>query len=130
MTLLRALTDVDVPGDESERPRHRLLLVIQGCACQIEVHLVRAGLLLPGRKKSDPEPGVVARQERDAAVGIVSHLPAQDAGPEARQTERIVRIEAERVNVRSHPATLGALARPTQRDSRQCALAPLGQWTG
>src|SRR5258707_12536513 len=28
MTLLRALTDVDVPGAESERPRHRLLLVL------------------------------------------------------------------------------------------------------
>ena len=62
MTLLRALTDVDVPGAESQRPRHRPLLVIQGPACQIEVHLVRPGLLLLDPKKSDPEPGVVARQ--------------------------------------------------------------------
>ena len=104
MTLLRALTDVDVPGAESERPRHRLLLVIEGRARQIEVHLVRAGLLLLGRKKSDPEPGVIARQERDAVEGVVGHLPAQDAGPEARETERVVRIEAEREEVRSHPA--------------------------
>jgi GNAT superfamily N-acetyltransferase len=32
------------------------------------------------------------------------------------QFERQAFIEAERVDVRSHPATLGALARPTQRD--------------
>ena len=134
MTLLRALTDVDVPGAESERPRHRPLLVIQGRACQIEVHLVRPGLLLLGRKKPDPEPGVVARQERDAVAEVVGHLvghlPAQDAGPEARQTKRIVRIEAERVDVRNHPPTLGAPAGPTQRDSRGELLAPLGQWMG
>ena len=96
MTLLRALTNVDVPGAESERPRHRLLLVLEGRARQIEVHLVLAGLLLLGWKKSDPEPGVIARQERNAVVGVVGHLPAQDAGPEARETERVVRIEAER----------------------------------
>src|SRR6266513_2488084 len=53
MTLLRALTDVDVPGAESERPRHRLLLVLEGRARQIEVHLVLAGLLLLSWKKSD-----------------------------------------------------------------------------
>src|SRR6266498_4234428 len=104
MTFLRALTDVDVSGAESERLRHRLLLVLEGHARQIEVHLVGAGLLLQGRDKPDPEPGVIARQEGDAVVGIVGHLPAQDAGPEARETERVVRIEAERKKVRSHPA--------------------------
>src|SRR3954454_24920051 len=30
MALLGALTDLDVPGAESQRPRHRLLLVLQG----------------------------------------------------------------------------------------------------
>jgi hypothetical protein len=80
-----------VPGSESERPRHRLLLVIQARACQIEVHLVWAGLLLLGRKKSDSETGVVALQEHDAVERAVGHLPAQNVGPEARQTERIVR---------------------------------------
>jgi len=66
------------------------------------VHLVLAGLLLLGVDESDPEPGVIARQERDAVMGVVGHLPAQDAGPEARETERVVRIEAERDELRSH----------------------------
>src|SRR6266511_3016113 len=104
VTLLRALTDVDVPGAESERPRHRLLLVLEGRARQIEVHLVRAGLLLLGRQKSDPEPSVTARQECDAVAGVVGQLPVQDAGPEARETQRVVRIEAHREEVSSHPA--------------------------
>ncbi len=42
MTLLRALADVDVPGAEFERPCHRLLLVPEGRARQMEVPLVRA----------------------------------------------------------------------------------------
>jgi hypothetical protein len=97
MTLLRALTNVDVPGAEPERPRHRPLLVLKGGARQIEVHLVLAGLLLLSWTKSDPEPGVIARQERIAVLRIVvGHLPAQDAGPETCETERVVRIEAER----------------------------------
>src|SRR5258708_5157052 len=105
MTLLRALATVDVPGAEPERPRHRLLLVLLGGARQIEVHLVLAGLLLLSWKKSDPEPGVIARQERSAVLGAVAgHLPAQDPGPEARETERVVRIEAEREQMTSHCA--------------------------
>ena len=67
------------------------------------MHLVRAGLLLLGREEPDPEPGVVARQERDAVVGVVGHLPAQDAGPEAREDDGVVRVEAERDEVGSHP---------------------------
>ena len=67
-----ALTKVDVPGAESERPRCRLLLVIKRRARQIEVHLVLAGLLLLSWKKSDPEPGVIARQERNAVLGVVA----------------------------------------------------------
>ena len=102
MILLRELTDVDVPGAEPERPRHRLLLVLEGRARQVEVHLVLAGLLLLGRQEPDPEPGVVTRQERDAVVGVVGRLPAQDAGPEARETERVVRVEAERDELRGH----------------------------
>src|SRR3954463_9176571 len=105
MALLWPLTDVDVPGAQSERPRHRVLLVLEGRARQIEVHPVLAGLLLPSREKSDPEAGVIARQERDAVVGLVGRLPAQDAGPEARQTERVVRIEAERDKAARHPAS-------------------------
>src|SRR5258707_5572365 len=104
MSLLRALTDVDVPGAECERPRHSLLLVLEGRARQVEVHLVLAGLLLLSWKKSDPKPGVIARQRRNAVLRVVGHLPAQDAGPEARETERVVRIEAEREEVTSHSA--------------------------
>src|SRR5262245_19671377 len=104
MTLFRALTDVDVPGAESERPRHRLLLVLEGRARQIEVHLVLAGLLLLSWQKSDPEPGVTARQKRNAVLRVVGHLPAEDAGPEARETEGVVRVEAEREEVTSHSA--------------------------
>ena len=62
-----------------------------------------------------PEPGVVARQERDAVVGVVGHLPAQDAGPEARETGRVVRIEAERDEVRGHPAALSDLLNTHRR---------------
>jgi hypothetical protein len=104
MTLLRALTDVDVLGAEPERPRYRLLLVLQGRARQMEVHLVLAGLLLLSWKKPDPEPGVIARQERNAVLGVAGHLPAQDAGPEARETGRVVCIEADK-SFRSAPPT-------------------------
>src|SRR5215475_13397838 len=104
MTLLRTLANVDVPGAERERPRHRLLLVLERRARQIEVHLVLASLLLLRWKKPNPEPGVIARQERNAVLGVVGHLPAQDASPEACETERVVRIEAEREEVTSHSA--------------------------
>ena len=82
MALLRALTNVDVQSAESERSRHRLLLVLQGRARQIEVHSVLTGLLLLGRMKSDLEPGVVALQERDAGGWLAGYLPAQDTSPE------------------------------------------------
>jgi len=126
MTLFRSLTDVDVPGAESERPCHRPLLVIQGRACQIEVHLVRAGLLLLGRKKSDPEPGVIARQERNAVWGVVGHPPAQDAGPVVCETERIVRIEAEREEVTSHsaPYLRSGLRHPERTTARVAVPCP------
>ena len=87
MSLVRALTDVDVAGAQSERPRHRLLLVLQGRAGQIEVNLVLAGLLLLSWQESHPEPGVIVGQERHAVLGVAGNLPAQEkAGPEARQT--------------------------------------------
>jgi hypothetical protein len=66
------------------------------------VHLVLADLPLLSCKKTDFEPGVIVGQERNAVVGIVGHFPAQDAGPEARETERVVRIEAEREELTSH----------------------------
>src|SRR5258708_40030276 len=70
----------------------------------MEVRLVLAGLLLVSWKKSNPEPGVIARQQRNAILGVLGHLPAQDTGPEARDPQRVVRIEAEREEVTGHSA--------------------------
>ena len=115
MTLLRALADVDVPGAESERPRHRLLLVLEGIARQMEVPLVQAGLLLLGWKKSKTEPGVIAWQERDVVVGVVGYLPAEHAAPEPCQTKWVVRIEANCQKLTSHRAQHLRSARPNGR---------------
>jgi hypothetical protein len=43
---LALLGSLAATGPEPERPRHRLLLVLEGRARQIEVHLVLAGLPL------------------------------------------------------------------------------------
>jgi hypothetical protein len=101
------LADVEMPAAECERPRHRLPLVVEGGAGQIEVHLVGARLRLLGRQKPDPEPGVIARQQRKA-VGAVVRLPAQDAAPEVCEQARVVGIEAERKKVTAHEASKGA----------------------
>ena len=105
MVRVRALADVDVPAAELERPRHRRLLVLEGRAGQVEVHLVRAGLRLLGRGELDPEPGVFARHEHDdvGVVGVDGQLPAQDTGPEAREPDWVVRIEDEGDEVGGHP---------------------------
>ena len=71
----------------------------------MEVPFVQAGPLLLGWKKPEPEPGVTAWQEGKAVVGVVGYLPAQHAAPEARQTKRVVRIEANCQELTSHPAT-------------------------
>ena len=104
MALLPALTDVDASGPESERPRYRLLLGLEGRARQIEVQLVLAGLRFLSWKELDPDPGVIARQQPEAALGVADQLPPQDARPEAREPERVVRIETERDEVASHSA--------------------------
>ncbi len=104
MTLVTALTDVDVSGTERKRPCRRLLLVLERGARQIEVHLVLSDLLLLGWRKADREPEVIARQEWDAVVRILGHVPAQDGSPEVRETARVVRIDRERVQITSHRA--------------------------
>src|SRR5687768_12291779 len=80
VSLLRALTDIDVPGAEFQRPRHRLPLVLRRRARQVEVHPVLADFLLLRRKKAELETGVVGGQKGDAAVRIVGRLPVQDPG--------------------------------------------------
>ena len=104
MTLLRALADVDVPGAESERPCHRLLLVLEGRARQMEVSVVLAVLLLLSWKKPEAESGVVARQERNAVVRVVGHLPAEHAAPEARRRERSFESKRTCQELTGHPA--------------------------
>jgi hypothetical protein len=78
------------------------MLVLEGRASQIEVHLVRTSLLLLSWTKSELEFGVIVRQERDAALCVDGHLPAQEAGPEASEAERVVSIDAERQELASH----------------------------
>jgi hypothetical protein len=95
MTFVWALTDVDVTGTELDQPLDRFLLVIDGRARQIEVKTVRAHLLLQNRQEQDPESGVIRRHETDLILGLVVDVPVQGLGPKARETEGIVRIEAE-----------------------------------
>src|SRR4029079_13844408 len=92
----RTLTDVDVPATQSERLGHDLVLVLEGGAREVEVDVVLAGLRLLAGDEPDPEPGVVVRQERDPFTGVGDRLPAEDAGPEAGEPGRVVRVEAER----------------------------------
>ena len=87
VALLRALADVDVPGAELERPRHRGLLVLRRRARQVEVDLVLADLLPLGRLEVDPEPGAISRQDRDVVVGVVEiSQPRTPAQKRARPT--------------------------------------------
>src|SRR5450755_970954 len=101
MALIRSLTDVDVPGTEPKRPRNRLLLVVE-VAGEIEMHVVLADLRLLARDEAEPEPGVVTGQQREAAAGVVGHLPAGHSRPKPRDLTRIIGIEAQRHEVRGH----------------------------
>ena len=76
MLILRALADVEMPAAEPERPSHHRLLVHEGAAGQVEVHLVRAGLVLLGRLELDAKPDLITRQEPQSVVG---DLPVQHA---------------------------------------------------
>src|SRR5229473_2950475 len=73
-------------------------------------------LLLRDRQEEDPESGVIRRHEPDLIMGLVVYLPVQRVGPEARETERIVRIEAEGDEPRSHPALRPPTCRVTPSD--------------
>jgi hypothetical protein len=56
-------------------------------------------VLARDRQEEDLEPGVIRGHETDLVLGLVVHLPVEGVGPEARETERIVRIEARGVAV-------------------------------
>ena len=94
--IVRALTDVEVPGAQLEQPRHRRLLVVERGGRQVEVHAVLAGLALRDSLELDPERGAIRRHQRDLVVGLVNDVPAQRGGPESRQRDRIVGVHAER----------------------------------
>jgi hypothetical protein len=106
VALLRALTDVDVPGAEREGPRDRALLVVERGAREVEVHPVLLRLRLPGRDEPHGEPGVLGGQEPGAAVPVVGHLPAQETGPEPREEQRGVRPDAQGDDLGRHPSHL------------------------
>jgi len=69
----------------------------------MEMPQVQAKFLLLSWKEPDPEPRVIGRHERNAVAGVVGHPPAQQPAPEARETKRVVRIEAQRQPRASHP---------------------------
>src|SRR5229473_7897549 len=73
-------------------------------------------LLLRDRLELDSESGVIRRHKSDLIRGLVVDLPVQRVGPEARETERIVRIEAEGDEPRSHPALRHPTCRVTPSD--------------
>lgn len=79
-----ALADVDMPCAEFECLRDRPLLVLQGLARQVEMHLVLAGLRFAGRQEIEPE------------AGVVFDSRAEEARPEPGETTRVVRGETER----------------------------------
>jgi hypothetical protein len=103
MLVVWALTDVDVAGAEVDQPLDCFHLVIDGRARQIEMDAILARLLLRNRREFDTEPCVIRRHETDLIRGLVIDIPVQSDSPEARETERIVRIEAESDEPRSHP---------------------------
>src|SRR5450755_2265949 len=61
MSGIRALANVDVARAECERTGYGLLLVAEGRACQVEVHVVLANLRLISRQKSNLEPSAITR---------------------------------------------------------------------
>jgi hypothetical protein len=111
--LLRPPQHWPVPHDRRTR-RHRRSLqaagllhdrsrhVIGGRGRQIEVDAVLARLLLGDRQKVDLEPGAVVGHQSDRAADVVTRLPAQGAGPEACEAERVVRIDAHGDELRRH----------------------------
>ena len=84
---LRALTDVDAPGAESGRLGHRLLLVLEGRASQIEVQLILTDLLLLGPQESDRDP-VSSLGSSATSSGLLSTSPQLRAPARERTSRR------------------------------------------
>ena len=105
MRFVRGLTNVDVPGTQLDQPRHGFVLVVERCGRQVEMDAVLAHLGLRNGPEHDAERGLVGWHQGDLVTGLVVVLPPQRVRPELRQTERIVRIEAESDKARRHTAT-------------------------
>ena len=122
MIVVWSLTDIDVAGAAIEQSLDRFLLVIDGRARQIEMDAILARFLLSDRHEQDPEAGVIRGDETGPITGLVVDVPVQSVGPEAREAERIVRIEAKSDEPGSHlglpscdlrTATLASRAAPS-----------------
>lgn len=131
MLLLRTLADVEVSAAERERPSDCRLLVGDGGARQVQVHLVQTALRLGGRFEPDGELRAIAGHERQAIAG---DLPVEQAGPETRQAVRVVRIDAEGHQVSRHRAS--PISRPAdadrnnvRADARDNARSDEDHWT-
>ena len=118
MALLGQLSDVEVPAAELQRASHDPLLVVEGGARQVEVDLVATGLLPAGRPEREVEARVVTRRQGDSVIGDVA---VEQPRPEAGQSLRVDRVDAERHELNGHRATLGRSATARQRHcARSC----------
>src|SRR5690606_26456265 len=107
------------PATECESLRHGLLLMLEGRTRQVEVHPIESEPLVRHREEPDPEAGVVMRLESTDLACFVGLLPAQDTGPEARETPGIVRVEAECLQSTDHRGGVSFLPRPSLIPNRQ-----------
>ncbi|GAB3173952.1 hypothetical protein GCM10027259_13100 [Micromonospora palomenae] len=104
MLVLRSLPDVEVAATKLERHRHRVLLLIEIGAGQVQMHAVRPELARAARNEPKTELRVLARQKRPG--GVLDDLPAEQSRPELRRASRVVRLEAQCLQSRTHRQTV------------------------
>ena len=103
MLVIRALTDVDVARADLDQPRHGVLLIVDRRRRQVEMDAVLLRLRLRnGQEKKDSQRRAIRRQELDTVIRLVADLPAQRLGPEPREPQRLVRVEAQCDEPRRH----------------------------
>ncbi|GAA4578855.1 hypothetical protein GCM10023176_55550 [Micromonospora coerulea] len=104
MLVLGSLPNVEVAATKLQRHRHRVLLVVEIGAGQVQVHAVRSESARAARNEPKTELCVLARQKRTG--GILDDLPAEQSGPELRRTSRVVRLEGQCQQSRMHHRTV------------------------
>ena len=82
------------------------------------MHLVRAGLGRLRREKVDRDSGVIVREKCDAVRTFVTYVAAENSGPEAGDQVRVVRVEAECMQVRGHQCGISDLRARSTADVR------------